>query len=298
MAVTAHKENQGQFRVAAIGENKCTLASYNRRDFYKISLVMNHWKGGQLFYGSLAPIVVEKPALVLINPMVPHSWLLPERTAPAEGYFCVFDDEFIHTSAQLNVLANHLFTAQESPVYFPDETELHFLTGLFAQMRAEADTSYNDKDDLFRSYLSLIFHKALQMQPAENRADNAGSRIVTAFIELLRQQFPVDLPLQPVKLKKASDFADRLAVHVNHLNTTVQKATGKSTTQHISGQLFAEAKSLLSYTSYSVAEISYGLGFEYQSYFNRFFKKYAGVSPSDFRKTLKSINSPLKSVDG
>ncbi|MET3879340.1 AraC family transcriptional regulator [Chitinophaga sp. OAE865] len=296
--MTAHKENQGQFRVAAIGENKCTLESYNRRDFCKISLVTAGGAPCQLFYGSLEPIEVDRPALVLLNPLVPHSWSVPEQTVPAEGYFCVFDDKFIHTSVQLNGLANRLFTAQESPVYLPDQAELHFLTGLFAQMRAEAEIHYNDKDDLFRSYLSLILHKALQMQPAGNRADNAGSRIATAFIELLRQQFPVDLPLQPVKLKKASDFADRLAVHVNHLNMAVQKATGKSTTQHIGGQLFAEAKSLLSYTSYSIAEISYGLGFEYQSYFNRFFKKYAGIPPSDFRKTLKSINSPLKSIDG
>lgn len=287
MATAVYKENRGQFRVAAIGENKCTLASYNRSDFYKISLVTNHWKGGQLFYGSLAPIVVEKPALVLINSMVPHSWQLPERRAAADGYFCLFNDEFTRASAQLNGLATRLFAAQESPVYLPGQAELHFLTGLFAQMRAEAETAYQDKDDLFRSYLSLVFHKTLQMQSAEIRVDHAGSRIATAFISLLGKQFPVDLPLQPVRLKKASDFADRLAVHVNHLNMAVQKATGKSTTQHISGQLFAEARSLLGYTSYSIAEISYGLGFEYQSYFNRFFKKYAGISPSDFRKNFE-----------
>lgn len=292
------KENQGQFRVAAIGENKCTLESYNRRDFYKISLVTDGGPPCQLCYGSLEPIEVDRPALVLLNPMVPHSWVVPDRTTPTEGYFCVFNDEYTRSSAQLNGLTNRLFTAQESPVYFPDQAELHFLTALFAQMRAEADSHYNDKDDLFRSYLNLVFHKALQMQPAGNAAGNAHSRIATAFISLLRKQFPVDLPLQPVKLKKASDFADRLAVHVNHLNMAVQKATGKSTTQHISGQLFAEAKSLLSYTNYSIAEIADALGFEYQSYFNRFFRKYAGVSPSHFRKTLKSINSALKSVDG
>jgi AraC-like DNA-binding protein len=287
METTDQKERLGQFRVAAIGENKCTLESYNRRDFFKISLVTNGAPPCQLYYGSLAPIEVDKPALVLLNPMVPHSWIVPERTIPTEGYFCVFDDEFTHTSAQLNGLAKRLFTAQESPVYFPNETELHFLTALFARMRTEADSNYMDKDDLFRSHLSLLFHEALQMRPTETVVDKGFSRIATAFVALLRRQFPVDLPLQPIKLKKASDFADRLSVHVNHLNTAVQKMTGKSTTKHISEQLFAEAKSLLSYTSYSVAEIADSLGFEYQSYFNRFFKKYAGVTPSDFRKNFE-----------
>jgi AraC-like DNA-binding protein len=230
---------------------------------------------------------VDGPALVLLSPVVPHSWIVPERTVPTEGFFCVFDDDFIHASAQLTGLANRLFTAQESPVYFPGKDELQFLAGLFARMRAEAETDYNDKEDLFRSHLSLIFHEAIQIRGTENRVDNGLSRIATAFVGLLKHQFPVDLPLQPIKLKTASDFAGRLAVHVNHLNTAVQKATGKSTTKHISELLFAEAKSLLSFTSYSVAEIAFGLGFEYQSYFNRFFKKYAGVTPSDFRKNFE-----------
>jgi len=287
MYTSASRKAAGQFRVAAIGENKCTLESYNRRDFYKISLVTDGWPPCQLYYGALEPIEVDRPALVLINPMVPHSWSVPERTIPTEGYFCVFDDDFIRKSAQVAGLANRLFAAQESPVYFPEKEELQFIRDVFARMRNDANNDYDDKEDLFHTYLSLILHRAIQMRRTENLANNGLSRIATAFAGLLRGQFPVDLPLQPIKLKKASDFADRLAVHVNHLNTAVQKVTGKSTTSHINEQLLAEARSLLRFTDYSVAEIAFGLGFEYQSYFNRFFKKHAGTTPSDFRKNFE-----------
>ncbi|CAC9974090.1 AraC family transcriptional regulator [Flavobacterium sp. WLB] len=275
-----------QFLVAAIGENKCTLESYNRRDFYKISLVTTGWPPCQLYYGNLSPIEVDKPALVLLNPLVPHSWVVPEREIETEGYFCVFDDKFINSSAQLNGLASQLFNEQSSPVYFPDNEELEFLSVLFKRIRADSDIQYDDKDNLFRSHLNLIFHEALKMRNTKDRADKGTSRIVASFFGLLRKQFPVDLPLQTIKLKTASDFASCLSVHVNHLNTAVRKATGKSTTAHINELLFAEAKSLLSYTNYSVAEITFGLGFEYQSYFTRFFKKYAGTTPSDFRKKI------------
>lgn len=287
MVTTVTKEKSGQFRVAVIGTDKCRLESFTRRDFYKISLVTHGAPPVQLFYGSLAPVNIDKPALVVINPLVPHSWSVPERTMVTEGYFCVFDGDFTRNSAQLNGLANKVFNEQRSPVYFPDPAQLQFLAGLFARMCVESDTDYNDKDDLFRSHLSLVFHQALQIRGTEKVADTGLSRIATGFMGLLRRQFPVDLPLQPIKLKKASDFADHLAIHVNHLNTAVQKVTGKSTTRHISELLFAEARSLLSYTSYSIAEIADGLGFEYQSYFNRFFKKYAGVTPSDFRKNFE-----------
>jgi AraC family transcriptional regulator, transcriptional activator of pobA len=275
-----------QFRVAAIGEGKCTLESFNRRDFYKISLVTKGSPYG-LRYGSLDEIQIDRPALIMMNPIVPYAWSVPARTVESEGFFCVFNDEFIRSGTQLSGVAQRLFTTQQSPVYFPDQAAAQFLTGLFARMRIEADMDYADKDDLFRSHLSLIFHEAAQMRRAENIRDNGPERVAAKFIRLLNKQFPVDLPLQPISLKKASDFASLIAVHVNHLNTAVQKATGKSTTTHIGERLFAEAKSLLHHTDYSVSEIAFGLGFEYQSYFNRFFKKYAGVTPSDYRKNFE-----------
>jgi len=280
-------KRKGQFRVAEIGENKCSLASYNRRDFYKISLVIKGWPPCQLRYGTLVPIEVDKPALILLNPVIPHSWIVPEREIESEGYFCVFDHDFISYSTELNGLANQIFNNQKSPVYFPDDKELHFLSVLFARMRTEADLLYQDKDNLFRSHLNLIFHETLQIRQEDNHPEKASSRVANAFFSMLRKQFPVDLPLQPIKLKTASDFADLLAVHVNHLNTAVTKASGKSTTTHINELIFAEAKSLLGYTTYSIAEISFGLGFEYQSYFTRFFRKFTGLTPSEFRNTFE-----------
>jgi AraC-like DNA-binding protein len=286
MAITAFKKSAGQFKVAEISEGKCTLESYNRRDFYKISLVMEG-SPCSLRYGALPEIEVDRPALVFVNPIVPYTWTVPERTVPTVGYFCVFNDEFLRSSAQLSGVADRFFSAHESPVYFPDSNTEKFLAGLYGRMRADADREYADKDELFRSYLSLIFHEAIQMRSTGDRSDHSMPRVAAEFIALLNRQFPVDLPLQPVALKKPADYANRIAVHINHLNTAVQKATGKSTTTHISERLFAEAKSLLSYTDYTVAEIAFGLGYEYQSYFNRFFRKYAGITPSDYRKNFE-----------
>jgi AraC family transcriptional regulator, transcriptional activator of pobA len=45
-----------------------------------------------------------------------------------------------------------------------------------------------------------------------------------------------------------------------------------------------EAKRLLRYSDLPVTEIAYRLNFEDPSYFSRFFKKYTGFSPSEFRE--------------
>lgn len=129
-------------------------------------------------------------------------------------------------------------------------------------MIGEQDTDYAYKDDLIRNYINLIIHEALKMQPSENSSNhkNAASRITSVFLELLERQFPIENTENSLQLKTAQDFANRLAVHVNHLNRSVKEVTGKSTTTHISERIISEAKALLQHTDWSIAEIAYALG--------------------------------------
>jgi AraC-like DNA-binding protein len=63
----------------------------------------------------------------------------------------------------------------------------------------------------------------------------------------------------------------------------VQKKSGKSAGELIRQRVLLEAKRLLAHTKLSVSEISFKLGFEDNSYFGRFFKKYNGLTPERFR---------------
>lgn len=58
---------------------------------------------------------------------------------------------------------------------------------------------------------------------------NAASRITNVFLELLERQFPIECTDRPLQLKTAQDYANGLAVHVNHLNRPLKEITGKST---------------------------------------------------------------------
>ncbi|MNE19454.1 HTH-type transcriptional regulator ChbR [compost metagenome] len=102
-------------------------------------------------------------------------------------------------------------------------------------------------------------------------------------MEMLERQFPIDSSEQSLALKKPSDFAEKLDIHVNHLNRSIKEVTGRSTTEIISSRLANEAKALLRHTDNSVAEIAYTLGFEHPSNFNSFFKKQTQLTPKSFR---------------
>jgi AraC-like DNA-binding protein len=124
------------------------------------------------------------------------------------------------------------------------------------------------------------------MQPSDHleyRPINAAQRISGLFLELLERQFPIDDLHPAIQLRSASDFANQLNVHVNHLNRAIKETTQKTTTQIISERILQESKILLRHSHWNVSEIAYALGFTEVTHFNNFFKKKVNTSPLKFR---------------
>ncbi|MEJ6980000.1 helix-turn-helix domain-containing protein [Pedobacter sp. P351] len=276
-----HREELNkQFIVYEMEEFACKPNPYNRRDFYKITLMLDT---SRLHYADRG-ILIDRPALLFSNPLVPSSW--EPISAQQRGYFCLFNEQFIKDKDRDLVLQESpLYKIGADPVYFLDHEQVKDLQRIFQSMLKEFHSSYAHKYDLLRNYLSLILHEAMKMQPADTyfKSHNANERISSLFLELLDRQFPVDSPEQALKLKSANKYAEYLSVHVNHLNRAVKEVTGKTTTEHISDRVVKEAKALLKHTDWSVSQIAYSLGYEYPNYFNNFFKKQTGVTPRALR---------------
>ncbi|WP_143305513.1 AraC family transcriptional regulator [Chitinophaga vietnamensis] len=260
----------------------------NRRDFYKISLII---KGSGLLSFSDKSIHVQGPCLSFMNPMIPYSWQPDVDTMV--GYFCLFTEDFIDANLKNGGLAQSpLFKAGGNHIFFPDQEKTALLSNFFEQMINERESGYANKYDLIRSYLQIIMHEAMKLQPPEtwHQQGNAAQRISELFLELLERQFPIEPPHQVIRLKNANEFAHQLSVHTNHLNRALKEATGKTTTEWITERLATEAKALLLHSNRDVAEIGYCLGFEHASNFNIFFKKQTGTTPNQFRKQVVSIS--------
>lgn len=80
-------------------------------------------------------------------------------------------------------------------------------------------------------------------------------------------------------------YAEALSITTDHLNRVVKAQTGKTSKEHIQSKIIVEAKRLLFFTSLSLKEVSYELGFSEPANFSAFFKKNTGMSPSDFRSS-------------
>lgn len=88
--------------------------------------------------------------------------------------------------------------------------------------------------------------------------------------------------------KRFLDFyAERLGVSSKHLSRTVKRHTGIASLDWIEHYTISDAKILLRTTNLSIKEIAERLNFSSQSFFGKYFKKYEGISPKDFRRRYR-----------
>jgi AraC family transcriptional regulator, transcriptional activator of pobA len=79
-----------------------------------------------------------------------------------------------------------------------------------------------------------------------------------------------------------NEIAEKLALTTNSLYRIVKEYSGVSPKDFFTNRLMIEAQRKLQYSSLSVKELAYELGFNDPDYFSRFFKKCTGKSVSEF----------------
>jgi AraC family transcriptional regulator, transcriptional activator of pobA len=275
----------GHFNVFSIADLHAKNKSkppmpYNRRAYYKISLIIGKNK---VEYADKV-IDIENQGLLFATPKIPYNYV--PQDSEQTGYFCVFTDEFLVKNKSGIMLDDlPIFRADGYPVFQISEDEVEDINLIFKKMYKEISSDYAYKYDLLRNYVIELIHYGQKLQPATalHPTHNASARVSSLFLELLERQFPIESPQQKLNLRTAKDYADRLAVHVNHLNKVLKENTGKTTTEIISERIIKEAKILLKQTDWNISEIAYCLGFEEIAHFSNFFKKQTSLAPLGFR---------------
>ena len=252
---------------------------YKRRDFFKIMLV----KGNSKVHFADKIVEIKKQALSFSNPKIPYKWEHLDNTR--EGSFCIFNQHFFHQYGNLDQYS--VFQPKGNPIFELTDEQVEKVEAIYKRMFDEINSEYIYKYDVLRNLVFELLHFAMKMEPTatiENQQLNASQRITTLFLEILERQFPIDDAHQKISLRTASDFANQLNVHVNHLNRAVKEITRKTTSQIIAERVLQESKVLLKHSNWSVSEIAYSLGFSEVTYFNNFFKKHLLLSPLKYRK--------------
>ncbi|MCU7616231.1 helix-turn-helix transcriptional regulator [Chryseobacterium sp. PBS4-4] len=269
------------FNVISVPSNAQDFACqpYNKKGIYKISL---HHGQNRVFYADKS-VEFKEYAILFSRPNMVYRFEQIGEQHP--GFLCVFTANFFDQFVNINNYP--LFNPESVPLIEISAEEMISFSVIFQEMEKELNADFKFKYDNLRSLILQIVLKALKLIPDSDnqiKESNGSIRITSYFKELLEGQFPIMNPSQRMILRHPLEFAEALSLHINHLNRSLKTVTDKTTTKLIGDRMMKEAKILLVNTEWNIKEISWSLGFEDLSHFNRFFKKNMNTTPSVFRK--------------
>ncbi len=112
--------------------------------------------------------------------------------------------------------------------------------------------------------------------PSTQLVAGRQAELTARFRGVIEQRYREHPPLET--------YAQALGVSVSQLRNACLKAAGAPPLRLIHERLMLEARRLLIYTSLTVAEVAYSLGYDDPAHFSRGFAQHAGCSPRAFRR--------------
>ena len=208
-----------------------------------------------------------------------HSWSFEGET---DGYVIHFSLSFFQSFLLKNEYLDQFpfFSGSVDDAVIQLQSPLQQkIVGLFEEIITEAENPGRMGLDLVRSLMLQVFILLSRTNNGENEKQLSpyNHTLLKAFQKLIEKNFAT--------LKLPRDYAELLYITPNHLNAVCNDFLGISAGEVIRNRILLEAKRLLINLNFTIAEIGYQLNFTDNSYFTKFFKKYTGLTPEEFRKT-------------
>lgn len=194
---------------------------------------------------------------------------------PSDGIVLTMEDSYL---AEVLVRAGELTAmlrsggafALSAPAWRRIAAGLKNLTAELALARA--GQAIAAEIQVLQLLLSLLRDRPPECRPG---APERGE-VVERFLSLVERRFR-DRP-------SVAELASEIAMTHAQLRKACRASTGMLPLSILHDRVLAEAKRCLAYTSMSIAEIAYSMGYDDVAYFTRFFTKKIGISPSAFRR--------------
>jgi len=178
------------------------------------------------------------------------------------------------------VLFNNAEANQQLPLGSADHSELDILFHILYLEFLKDD--YPNKLDAMAAYLKVIMIKIANVNASLARGyDSYENQVYRQYLELVSSQYQ--------STHEVADFARQLGIPARKLSYLCRRCSGKGAKDIINGQIIAEAKRSLQFSSKPVKEIAYHLNFSTPDQFSHFFKKNTLISPNDYRDRFVNI---------
>lgn len=261
----------------------------HRHIFFEISYVLS---GSCINYTDKEKLTLQKGDLYIIAPDTPHAlWVCTDDTIVINILVrtSTFNQHFMNLLPDSNLIY-HFFL---KPLY--QDTDLPYLlfkTGDDDEIYDNIIRIYQEytknkryKNTMLTTMISYFFIILLRKHEQNIIIPTVKPSVMnetTIYILQYMQNNYMDLKLN--QLAKLFNFSER------QIQRIISTATGKSFSENILQLRMEHATELLKIPQLTIEEISHQLGYYDASIFRKTFKKYYGISLSEYRKRLKTIS--------
>ena len=161
-----------------------------------------------------------------------------------------------------------------------DANLLREMLHILKQKEAEHRSTKYNKEVVNHSFLAFVYQFG-----EVYRRNNKTTEIRITKKEDLTMRFTRLLMKHFKEERSVLYYAQLLFVTPRYLTQTIKETTGKTAGELIDEMVIREAKVHLNNMSVSIAQVAESLYFSDQFFFSKFFKKHAGITPSEYRRT-------------
>lgn len=223
---------------------------------------------------------IEPGSIFFVSPWQVHQIITDPGST---GYLMLFTPEFLQkNSIREDFISNlRLFRdSDETPPLSLNERTSVQLKSFADEMNKAFLSSDEMKFETIGAYLKLFLltcNNICTLYPDTNTQNiEVGRALVQRFKDLVEQRFS--------EWHQVQDYARELNVSPGYLNDVISSSIHKPAKEYIQNRIILETKRLSLFTTKSIKEIGYELGFEDPSHFSKFFKTFTGNSILGFRE--------------
>lgn len=203
----------------------------------------------------------------------------------AKGQLLIFTENFIlnHSNeieaSKTFLLFNEMLASPKLQLDPSQYKEIISLVDLINEEFSEASDEYSLS--IIRAYIQVIITKLFRIKTKDDDVFEKHKYLprFLKFQELIEKEC--------FNQKKVSFYANEMGVSTKTLNNVTQAILHKSAKAFINEIVIIQAKRLIINSQASLTEIAYQVGFEDPTNFFKYFKKYTGESPSQFKESCK-----------
>lgn len=139
------------------------------------------------------------------------------------------------------------------------------------------------KREIVRNMISMLCYSVREIVDSRKRAEisegavsSKHAMVYERFMRLLVENYAAQ--------RSVAFYAEQLSLTPKYFSKIIYDFSGRSAAGWIDEYVMIEAKTLLKFSRMTIYQISEYLNFASQSFFGRYFKHHAGMSPGDFRR--------------